>query len=282
MAASAKALTLEKPTPSEDWTVVLPRRSKMRRNLIKSITGDLKQPWVPLDQEVDPDRKSKLMQKMQIYMKKVESSQFFSTFLDQIQTTELMDCIFRVLGSEPKLKMVIYGIGSIESYESPRMQLGLAILMKKWFGWIGDVEVFDPILSATETWVLETFGCSVLSVNEQGRRQVLEPTLFFMPHCEAVLYDNLLQSNWGLETLNRVILLGNSFEKYNHNISIFENPNVSLMKHILAVRRFTKEFGIKTVSDECFRPFHDLSWHFFSFDPEMELQLGECMELVGT
>ena len=90
------------------------------------------------------------------------------------------------------MQMVMYGIGSIESSEPPRLQLGLAILMKKRLSWIGDMEVFDPILSATETRVLETLGCSVLSVNEQGRRQALKPTLFFMPRCEAELYDNLL------------------------------------------------------------------------------------------
>ncbi|GFY89046.1 sensitivity to red light reduced protein [Actinidia rufa] len=172
------------------------------------------------------------------------------------------------------MQMVIYGIGSIESYETPRLQLALAILMKKRLSWIGDMEVFDPILSATETRVLETLGCSVLSVNEQGRRQALKPTLFFMPHCEAELYDNLLQANWRVDMLKRVVLFGNSFESYEQYVLVFKNSTViNLRKHILAVRRFTKEAGIKTVSDDYFRAFHDLSWHFFSFDPEMGCNL---------
>ncbi|CAL5380259.1 unnamed protein product [Camellia sinensis] len=156
----------------------------------------------------------------------------------------------------------------------PRFQLSLAILMKKMFSWIGDLEVFDPILSGIETWVLESLGCSVLSVNEQGRQQALKPTLFFMPHCEAELYDNLLQANWRSDMLNRIILFGNSFETYEQYGSVFKNSNVvNLRKHILAVRRFTKEFGIKTASDDYFRAFHDLSWHFFSIEPEMELNI---------
>ncbi|PSS24322.1 Protein SENSITIVITY TO RED LIGHT REDUCED like [Actinidia chinensis var. chinensis] len=283
MAASAKTLTLEKPNLTGDWTIVLPRRRKQRRNFLKSRTAEQEQPWVPIDHEIDLDRESKLMQKMQICMKKVESSEFFCTFIDQIQTPQILDCIFRVLGSEPKMQMVIYGIGSIESYETPRLQLALAILMKKRLSWIGDMEVFDPILSATETRVLETLGCSVLSVNEQGRRQALKPTLFFMPHCEAELYDNLLQANWRVDMLKRVVLFGNSFETYEQYVSVFKNSTVvNLRKHILAVRRFTKEFGIKTVSDDYFRAFHDLSWHFFSFNPEMELQFGKLMEFVDT
>ena len=283
MAASANTLSLEKPNLTGDWTVVLPRRRKQRRNFLKSRTPEQEQPWVPIDHEIDRDRESKLMQKMQLCMKKVESSEFFCIFIDQIQTPQIMDCIFSVLGSETKMQMVMYGIGSIESYEPPRLQLGLAILMKKRLSWIGDMEVFDPILSATETRVLETLGCSVLSVNEQGRRQALKPTLFFMPHCEAELYDNLLQANWRVDMLKRVVLFGNSFETYEQYVSVFKNTTVvNRRKHILSVRRFTKEFGIKTVSDDYFRAFHDLSWHFFSFDPETELQFDKLMEFVDT
>ncbi|CAL5381301.1 unnamed protein product [Camellia sinensis] len=274
MAASAKTLTVEKPNPTGDWTIVLPRRGKKQRRNLKSQILEQEQPWVPIDHEVDSDRELKLMQKMQVCMKKVETSLFFYTFMDQTRSPQILDCLSRLLGSEPKMNMVIYGIGSIESYDPPRFQLSLAILMKKMFSWIGDLEVFDPILSGTETRVLESLGCSVLSVNEQGRRQALKPTLFFMPHCEAELYDNLLQANWRSDMLNRIILFGNSFETYEQYGSVFKNSNVvNLRKHILAVRRFTKEFGIKTVSDDYFRAFHDLSWHFFSIDPEMELNI---------
>ncbi|KAK4835741.1 hypothetical protein QYF36_013883 [Acer negundo] len=64
----------------------------------------------------------------------------------------------------------------------PTELLSLAILMKRKLSWIGDVEVFDPILSATECQVLESFGFSVLSVKEQGCRCATKPTLFNMPH----------------------------------------------------------------------------------------------------
>ncbi|CAL5380275.1 unnamed protein product [Camellia sinensis] len=177
-------------------------------------------------------------------MKKVETSLFFSTFTDQTRSRQILDRLSRLLGSEPKMNMVIYGIGSIESYDPPRFQLSLAILMKKMFSWIGDLEVFDPILSGTETRVLESLCCSILS------------------------------ANWRSDMLNRIILFGNSFETSEQYGSVFKNSNVvNLRKHILAVRRFTKEFGIKTVSDDYFQAFHDLSWHFFSIEPEMELNI---------
>jgi len=271
MAAFAKTLTIADPTLNGGWTVVLPRRG--RRKHLPRIRSLEQQPWAPSDLEIDPIRKSKLIQKMQVCMKKIESSPFYHTLMDQIQTPEILGHFYRVLDSESKMQMVIYGIGSIESYETPRLQLSIAILLKRKFSWIGDIEVFDPILSATESQVLETLGCSVLSVNEQGQRHALKPTLFFMPHCEAELYDNLLRANWGVELLNRVVLFGNSFETYEQHVSEFKTSAVvDSARHILGIRRFTKEFKIMTVSDDYFGAFHDSSWHFFGPVLETELQ----------
>ncbi|KAL6272091.1 hypothetical protein ACE6H2_022783 [Prunus campanulata] len=277
MAASAKTLTAESHTLNGDWTVVSSRRGRQRRNPPKITIQVQKQPlhWTPTDFEINFARESKLMQKMQICMKKLEMSQFFLNLLDEIQTPEMMNYFRRVLSSELKMKMVIYGIGSIESYESPRLQLSLAILLKRKFNWIGDIEVFDPILSATESRVLEALECSVLSINEQGRRQVEKPTMFFMPHCEAELYDNLLQANWEARLLNCTVLFGNSFETYEQHLSEYKNSAiVDSTRHILAVRKFTDEFRIKTISDTYFSAFHDSSWHFFRPVLETELQLS--------
>ncbi|XP_065868116.1 protein SENSITIVITY TO RED LIGHT REDUCED 1 [Euphorbia lathyris] len=273
MAASAKVLTLDKHEGNGEWTVVLPRRGKQRRNFPKTATSEKQQqPWSPTDIESDPYRQSKLMEKMQICMKRVENSQFYQNVLEQIRTPELADYFHQVLGSELKMQMVIYGIGSIESYETPRVQLSVAVLMKKELSWIGDIEVFDPVLSSVESQVLETLGCSVLSTNEHGRRCVTKPTLFYMPHCEAELYNNLLQANWGLEQLNQIVLFGNSFEVYQYLSEFRNSVLVDSSKHIVAARRFTKEFIIKTVSEDYFAPFHDSSWHFFSPVLETELQ----------
>lgn len=279
MAASAKTLTIDNHTLDGDWTVVLPRRGKQRRHSFRIRSPEQLQqqqqqkPWAPIDLETDAVRKLKLMQKMQICMKKMENSLFYHTLLDQIQTPEIFCCFHRVLGSEMKMQMVIYGVGSIELYEPPRLQLSLAILLKRKFSWIGDIEVFDPVLSTTECQVLEALGCSVLSINEQGQRCAQKPTMFFMPHCESMLYDNLLRANWGVELLNHVVLFGNSFDAYEKNVSYSKNSAmVDSTRHILAIRQSTKEFGIQTVSDDYFGAFHTSSWHFFSPVLETELQ----------
>ncbi|XP_013617868.1 PREDICTED: protein SENSITIVITY TO RED LIGHT REDUCED 1-like [Brassica oleracea var. oleracea] len=118
------------------------------------------------DLEIDHQREERLKQQMEISMKKIESSEFY---------------IHIMSGSETQLQMVIYGIGSIESRQKPRFQMSIAILMKREFDWVGNnIEVFDPLLSGTESRVITFLGCTVLSVNEEARREVLKPTLFFM------------------------------------------------------------------------------------------------------
>ncbi|XP_071731659.1 protein SENSITIVITY TO RED LIGHT REDUCED 1-like [Rutidosis leptorrhynchoides] len=278
MAASAETLTPDKHMVLEDeWTIVLPRRNNQRRKFPKLKSAKQQQEqthWVPADLETTPEREQKLMKKMQIVIEKLEKSQFFSVFIDQIRSLEASEYFHNRMGTKHKLEMVIYGIGSIESFESPRLQLSLATLMKRKFDWIGEIEVFDPIISLTEKKVLEELGCCVLAVNEQGRRQAVGPTLFFMPHCEAELYDNMLKANWRYENLKQIILFGNSFEKYVQHRSVFRNTALDdSRKHILSVQPFTKEFEICTVLDDYFRAFHGSSWHFFIVDENTNLQV---------
>uniref|UniRef100_A0A251UHT5 SRR1-like domain-containing protein n=1 Tax=Helianthus annuus TaxID=4232 RepID=A0A251UHT5_HELAN len=142
-----------------------------------------------------------------------------------------------VTGSEHKLNMVIYGIDNIESFESPRLQLSLAILMKRKLD-----------------WVLEALKCHVLSVNEQGMRKVVNPILFFMPHCEAELYDNIPKTNWKHDSLNKIILFGNNFEKYEQHHSVVRGSMLDeSRKHLLAIRPFMKEWATKGMKLGCFK-----------------------------
>lgn len=274
MASSAKTLTNSNCTTDEDWTVVLPRRERQKRKAPEvKILEEKQEPWAPTDSQTDPGREKTLMQKMERYISKIENSQFYQTFRDQIETS-VLDYIPKVLGSETTMQMVIYGIGSIESYEPPCLQLSIAMLMKRDFNWIGSIEVFDPILSVTESHVLEALGCSVMSINEHGKREALKPTLFFMPHCEAELYNNLLRANWKPNLLKNMVLFGNSFEEYEQHVSLCKtSPVMYLVGHILAARSFTNEVKIETISDDYYNAFHDSSWHFFSPVHETELQL---------
>ncbi|XP_061459109.1 SRR1-like protein isoform X2 [Rhineura floridana] len=72
--------------------------------------------------------------------------------------------------------------------------------------------VFDPVFSTLEIEVLNNFDLTVLLENEEGKRCVQEPTIFYMVHCGKALYNNLLWSNWSVDALSRMVILGNSFK----------------------------------------------------------------------
>ncbi|KAK6786318.1 hypothetical protein RDI58_014843 [Solanum bulbocastanum] len=232
MASSAKTPTLDKPNQAEDWTIVLPHRGKQKRNSHKVIIHDLQkqQLWTTADIETIPERESKLMQKIQTSSRKLESSSFYLTFLDQLQT--------------PK--------------------------------------IFDRVLTA--------LSCSILTVNEHGRRQALRPTMFFMPHCDAELYENPLEANWRHDLLSNKKLFGNSFEAYDQHVSECRNLRladsrkhileimqfvkelpIDSRKYIVAIRQLVKERSIDPFTDDLFHAFHVSSWHFFNIDPHTNL-----------
>ncbi|KAF8395662.1 hypothetical protein HHK36_019612 [Tetracentron sinense] len=272
MLASAKNLKPENTSFNGEWTSVPTGLGSINFPTLEPLPQQ-GIPWPSRHNVVDPERQLNLMQEMQICINKLKHSQFYHTFLDQIQNTQIVDNFVRALDSELKMQMVIYGIGSIESDEPCRFQLSLAILMKRKFSWIGEIEVFDPVLSTTETRVLEALGCSVLSVNEQARRKALKPTFFFMPHCDIRLYNNLLQENWQAELLNHTVVFGNSFKLHEQIASKYTRSYSAEAKHVLGVQKFMNEFRIKTFSDEWFGgAFGDSSLHFFYLDPEIELQ----------
>ncbi|KAG7016630.1 Protein SENSITIVITY TO RED LIGHT REDUCED 1 [Cucurbita argyrosperma subsp. argyrosperma] len=235
MAASAKTLAVPDQSNNGDWTVVLPRRGRQRKTFPKLRNREDQRTWSPIDQANDTIRESKLLQKMEICIKKVESSQFYRTLIDELGTTPVLESLNRVLASESKMEMVIYGVGSIENYENPRLQLSLAILLKRKFSWIGSLEVFDPILSATEcreNWTVELLN-------------------------HVVLFGNSFEI----------------YEQFVSEFK--SSPVVDSAKYILASRKFTREIKIKTLSDDYFGAFHDSSWHFFSPVSPTELQFTD-------
>ena len=74
------------------------------------------------------------------------------------------------------------------------------------------------ILSCTlptdvDAGVISLLGGTMLTENESCKRSVNTDcdasVVFFMPHCDLVLYNNLISSNWSAKGLERVVLIGN-------------------------------------------------------------------------
>lgn len=307
MAARTGAIPLPdaeaNPSAAGNWTVVSSRRRRRSRGGGRGEdAGDSSRPspseapnealaplpWSPADRDEDPARISKLLQKLRSAMARLEASTFYRRFLSQLRDEpKIRDNLLKISPPPEKILIVLYGVGSIESYVPPRLQLSLALLLQQEIGSsAAAVEVFDPVLTAAECAAMEALGCSVARIDDRGRRRADRPTLFYMPHCEAALYDNLLAANWGHpSSLGRMVVLGNSFSEYGRFAEEALGGRGSAhaterARYVLRARDFVEEIsvasnmGLDEGNDSLFRAFNETSWHFFHPD-QSELQKSE-------
>ncbi|KAJ8263509.1 hypothetical protein COCON_G00159660 [Conger conger] len=110
------------------------------------------------------------------------------------------------------LDCVCYGLGSFSACVSARYQLAMLILLLDTLR-VPPVQcsMFDPVFTPAECEVLQALGFTVLTENEEGKRPVSRPTLFYLIHCGKALYNNLLWRNWSPRALPLLTIVGNSF-----------------------------------------------------------------------
>ncbi|CAH6778722.1 Srrd [Phodopus roborovskii] len=109
---------------------------------------------------------------------------------------------------------VCYGLGNFATSVTARSQLAFMLLfLERCQIPRSHCQVYDPVFSRAEVAVLASLGLTVLSENEEGKRSIQgQPTVFYMPHCGTALYNNLLWSNWSVDALSRVVIIGNSLQ----------------------------------------------------------------------
>lgn len=69
-------------------------------------------------------------------------------------------------------------------------------------------EMADMLIMQSDAKIVQHFDITVLDKNESGKRQIHTKTVFFMPHCGMILYQNVLASNWG-PALHNAVIIGN-------------------------------------------------------------------------
>ncbi|XP_034495209.1 SRR1-like protein isoform X3 [Ailuropoda melanoleuca] len=212
----------------EPWQTAAPRRR--RRSAPRPSRG--REAAAP-DPEADPEADcGVVLLRIREARKDLLLSDFWSLALDTSAVTP---------GSTPgetpvpgtcRWKCVCYGIGNFATCVTARHQLTFLLLflekcrIPRRHCW-----VYDPLFSQLEIAVLNSLGVTVLSENElredrscshrsspclpapqEGCRSVGgEPTVFYMPHCGTALYNNLLWSNWSVDALAKMLIIGNSF-----------------------------------------------------------------------
>ena len=167
-------------------------------------------------------------------------------------------------------EIVVYGIGSFTTCRMSRSQLALICALRQRIGGSGvRVVAFDPILEAGEYSLLQReLDIDPIPRDEACKRSIQRSpgvVLFFMPHLDKGLYDNLLSVNWTKGQLERLVILGNSFshmiDSWPTRVSRLECPFV-----LECVRlRLLREHSLPSIddSDDCF---NDLSVQGFTSD----------------
>ncbi|XP_060106914.1 SRR1-like protein [Heteronotia binoei] len=150
---------------------------------------------------------------------------------------ELQLCPPAHLPGRACLRCVCYGLGNFSSCFKARFQLAfLLLLLQELQVPEGLCCVFDPAFSLLEREVLSSLGFSVLLWNEEGKRPIDEPTVFYMVHCGKALYNNLLWSNWSAEALSKMVIVGNSFKGIEERVPgrIFQRDYAYIAKILTA------------------------------------------------
>lgn len=189
---------------------------------------------------------------------------------DELKSSELYQCVSSTLchslkrfyeendqDCNPLTTLVCYGLGNFSSCLIARYQLALFLCLKEDLH--GQGSLFDPAFSADEKTMLTRLHCNVIQQNEEGKKKVDSPTLFYMPHCAKELYNNLLWANWS-PTLSKLVILGNSFNHMMDSLPLrqfHQNWN-----YISKAGPLVEEYSVKN----CFRYndiFNDTAVHIF-------------------
>ncbi|ORX98484.1 hypothetical protein K493DRAFT_406578 [Basidiobolus meristosporus CBS 931.73] len=156
--------------------------------------------------------------------------------------------------------IICYGVGSFEQSRTSQFQLGLILLLRELLQFKGKLHSYDPVLTEIDLEVLQHYGIELIKTNEQAKRSVSGPTLFYMPHCGKTLYNNLLASNWSRKAVANVYLIGNRLEMYHENEPTSklrrEVPHIVEALDLIKCSPFPEEFDNNTIfNDICIHQF---------------------------
>jgi len=125
--------------------------------------------------------------------------------------------------------------------------------------------------SEDDCFLLEKLGFTVLKTNEEARRQSnASISLFYMIHCTAEMYENLLQANWEEDRLSSLILVGNSITCMYETMQL-QDPGKDLEKthpclHNCYTSKLNSEIKINEWKERS-TIFNDTVLTYFTFDP---------------
>ena len=126
------------------------------------------------------------------------------------------DVVCNALVKRETKQIVSLGIGDPCSSLGARTQLSFLLKVCRKCG-IESKVFSDPVLCGECAKLLSDWGFVVDSEDKVGKYEFSSDVMFFMPHCPRFLFHNLLVSNWSVEKMKNVFIVGNSFAGYSEN-----------------------------------------------------------------
>ncbi|KAH0776014.1 hypothetical protein KY290_007425 [Solanum tuberosum] len=220
------------------------------------------------------DEAERLLKEIKLMMKNVENSELYAGMRFDLEHNEtFQQHLFRLLGSHSHVQLVIYALGSMEYSFNSQFQLAVVLLLKRDFSnWIGNIQVYDPLMSPADMLVFRKLDVEMLTIDENCKRQVRRPTMFYMPVPNYCLIGNLLGANWSSSCINQIFLLTNSFHDLLTNISPC-NQNEETVQRLERILPFITEIDIKASNEEIYiNVFSRFAWHFFDVGPNINIE----------
>lgn len=158
-------------------------------------------------------------------------------------------------------------LGNLEDHSSIYQLALLHLLSEKLHISHEQCFVFDPCHTFKDRSMLEYLGFTVLNRDDEARIPVARMTLFYMPHGDFHLTENVVQANW--HSLHRVAVLGNCFswvcDADGYSVDELRAP------HVQAVLPFVKATDLTdTLHGE-------MKERLASFAPRAAQLVGSCL-----
>ncbi|KAI9269883.1 hypothetical protein BY458DRAFT_510132 [Sporodiniella umbellata] len=148
----------------------------------------------------------------------------------------------------------------MQKSKNAQYQFELALLLRDMLKPPGKMCIFDPVMTALDKELCQASDIEIIDKDEQGKRAIEKPSLFYMPHCGRGLYSNTLSANWNAEQLSKMTMIGNRFDMYVgsqlEKDLVRECPYLIPAVEIVEMISFPKEFDNNQI-------FNDLSIQTF-------------------
>eukprot|EP00798_Chlamydomonas_sp_ICE-L_P001326 gene1326-32683_t len=164
-------------------------------------------------------------------------------------------------------EVVCYGLGSMEDSRVSRYQLAFGLLLVSILPGNAPLLTFDPAFGEVDALLLAHLNVGLIKENEGCARRAVLKTLFYLPHLEGQLCNNLLLANTEAGLLSNVAIIGNKLSTYKERWSLPSKAvDPKCPRHMLELIEagHVLEVGVPDGGFHELSAFNDMAMHVFS------------------